>query len=365
VFRRARNRVFLELLYTLLGWAKAKMSNRILASLGALAISMLLTPEPAPGQARAARTWTPPLTSDGQPDLQGVWLSNSATPLERPKALAGRPLLTDAEVAELKKRAARLFKSGNSDYAAGDNAFLAAFAGVDEYKNPNISTGGSLEMVEREFDHRTSLIVDPPDGLIPPLTPGGRQRIAAADAAFRAPAGPEDVGNAFRCITWGVPRLGGNFGAGPYSYYQIVQAPGYVVVMMEIIHEARIIPLDGRPHLPPGIRQWAGDSTGRWEDKTLVVDTTNFSPGSYFMGSAENLHLVERFTRAAPDTIKYEITLDDPATWTKPWTAVIRLKQTQDKIYEFACHEGNNQVMVGMLAGARAEEKAAGKPSAK
>jgi len=161
-----------------------------------------------------------------------------------------------------------------------------------------------------------------------------------------------------RCITWGVPRLGGNSGAGPYSYYQILQTPGYLVLTMETNHDARIIPLDGRPHLPQSLRQWHGDSRGRWEGNTLVVETTNFSPKSNFMGSAENLHLVERFTRVAPDTINYEITLNDPATWTKSWTAVIRLKQTQDKIYEFACHEGSYDVMVGILAGARAQEQA-------
>ena len=128
---------------------------------------------------------------------------------------------------------------------------------------------------------------------------------------------------------------------------------------MELIHEARIIPLDGRPHLPQTIRQWNGDSRGRWEGKTLVVDTTNFSPKSNFMGSAENLHLVESFTRVAPDTINYEITLSDPTTWAEPWTAAIPLKRTQEAIYEFACHEGNQTLMLGMLAGARAEEKGA------
>jgi hypothetical protein len=324
------------------------MSGRFLALCGAAAMV-----------AAAATTWTPPVTPDGQPDLQGVWLSNSATPLERPKALEGKQFLTDAEVAELKKRAERLFKDGNSDFASGDNAFLAAFANVEQYKNPNISTGGSLEMVEREFDNRTSLIVDPPDGKIPALTPAAQRRQAGTEARMLHPAGPEDYTNPLRCITYGVPRLGGNFGAGPYSYYQILQTRGYVVILMEMIHEARIIPLDGRPHLSRNIRQLNGDSRGRWEGKTLVVDTTNFSPTSNFMGSAENLHVVERFTRVGPDTLKYELTFDDPTTWTKPWTAMIRLKQTQEKIYECACHEGNYQVMVDMLAGARAEENAA------
>jgi len=304
--------------------------------------------------ASAATNWTASRTPDGQPDLQGVWLSNGATPLERPKALEGRQFLTDAEVAELKKRAARLFKQGNSDYAAGDNAFLAAYANVDQYKNPNISTGGSEDMVDREFDNRTSLIVDPPDGKLPPLTPAGLQRVAAADATTkRPPAGPEDLTNFIRCVTFGTPRVGGNFGAGPYSYYQIFQTAGYVVLFTEMIHEARIIPLDWRPHLPQTVRQWSGDSRGRWEGKTLVVDTTNFSTKNYYMGSAENLHLVERFTRVSADRLDYTVTIDDPTTWTKPWTAVVRLKATKDAIYEFACHEGNYVSMVGMLSGTK------------
>jgi hypothetical protein len=294
------------------------------------------------------------------PDLQGIWVSNGATPLERPKALEGRAFLTDAEVAEMKKRADRLFKQQDSDYAAGDNVFLAVLANVERYQAP--ATGGIDNMIEREFDNRTSLILDPPDGKMPPFTPEGQRRRAAADAGARglAPvAGPEDINNVNRCITYGVPRLGGNFGAGPYSYFQILQTPGYVVFFAEMPHEARIIPLDGRPHLPKSIRQWTGDSRGHWEGKTLVVDTTNFSPQSNFMGSAENLHLVERFTRIAPDTLKYDITVDDPTMWTKPWTASLRLKQTQQALYEFACHEGNSDVMAGMLGAARADEKAA------
>jgi hypothetical protein len=319
-------------------------------------------PAAAQSQKASAKTWTVPLTPDGQPDLQGVWVSNGATPLERPKELEGKQFLTDAEVAALKERARRIFQDGSSDYAAGDNAFLAALGNLDQYKNPNPggTTGSSLEMIEREFDNRTSLIMDPPDGRIPPLTPAAaRKRAAAAAAAQVPPAGPEDLNNAVRCITFGVPKLGGNFGAGPYSYYRIVQASGYVALFMETIHDARIIPLDGRPHLPQTIRAWNGDSRGRWEGKTLVVDTTNFSAKSNFMGSAENLHLVERFTRTSPDTIDYQITIDDPTTWTKPWTAVVRLKQTQEEIYEFACHEGNLELMKGILSAARADEKAA------
>jgi hypothetical protein len=331
------------------------MRFRLPISIAALAALALQATAQSPSK------WTPPRTPDGRPDLQGVWVSNSATPLERPKALEGKPLLTDAEVAELKKRAARLFKDEKSDFASGDNAFLAAYANVEQYKNPNISTGGSSEMIEREFDNRTSLILDPPDGRIPPMTPAAKQRQAAMDAASagrHSPAGPEDLTPFMRCITFGVPRLGGNFGAGPYSYYQILQTPEYVVLFMETIHEARIIPLDGRPHLPKSIRQWSGDSRGRWEGKTLVVDTTNFSPNSYFLGSGENLHLVERFSRIGPDTLNYEVTLEDPTTWAKPWTAALHFKQSQEAIYEFACHEGNYTTMLGMLGAGRADEKA-------
>jgi hypothetical protein len=343
------------------------------ASLGAMATVtavVWLAPVPVWGQTSASgakaaqttatKTWTPPRTAGGQPDLQGVWLNNGATPLERPKALEGKQFLTDDEVTELKRRADRLFTGGISDIAGGDNPFLAALANPEIYKNPNGATGTSDEMIERVFDNRTSLISDPPDGKIPPLTPEAQQRQAAADLATRRAAGPEDLSNVLRCITYGVPRLGGNFGAGIFGYYQIQQTPRHVVLITESIHEARIIPLDGRAHLPSGIRQWNGDPRGRWEGNTLVVETTNFSPRSYFMGSAENLRLVERFTRVAPDTIHYEIVLDDPTTWTKPWTAAIHLRQSRDEIYEFACHEGNYDVMRGVLAGARAEDRAAG-----
>jgi hypothetical protein len=348
------------------------MSDRLLASLSALAMmiaALSLAPISVAGQARAAganakptattKTWSPSRTADGQPDLQGVWVNHSATPLERPKALEGRQFLTDGEVIELKRRVARLFDvNGNSDFAGGDDVYLAALANPEQFKNPN-ATGGSLGMVEREFDNRTSLIVDPSDGRVPPLTPEAqRKRSAAVAVGQRPPAGPEDLANFIRCITFGVPRLGGN-AASYNSYYQILQTAGYVVLVGEAIHDARIIPLNGRPHLPQSIRQWHGDSRGRWEGNTLVVDTTNFSPQTNFMGSAENLHLVERFTRVDPDTIEYEITLNDPTTWTKPWTAVIPLKKSQDRIYEYACHEGNYDVMHGVLAGARAEEKAA------
>ena len=329
------------------------MRDRILFSLAALLVALL---EAISVVAQTTKPWTPPFTPDGKPDLQGVWVSNAATPLERPRELAGRATLTDAEVAGMKKRADRMFKGGDSDYAAGDNAFLAALGDTDKFKNVVPTAGSSVQMIERVFDNRTSLIIDPPDGRIPPLTAEARARQAAVDAAALHPAGPEDLGPALRCITWGVPRLGGNFGSGPYSYYQIVQTPKYVVLLLEVAHEARIIPLDGRPHLPQSVRQWAGDSRGHWEGKTLVVDTTNFSSKSYYMGSAENLHLTERFTRVAPDMIEYRITIEDPTTWSRPWTAMLPLRRSDQNIYEFACHEGNDSVS-GILSGERAQEK--------
>ncbi len=343
-----------------------------------LALAPIAVAAQAPQAKTATKTWTAILTADDQPDLQGVWSDTSATPLERPKALEGKAFLTDEEVARLKERAGRLFNNGNNDFVAGDNLFLALVTDLETLQNPN-ATGGASEMVKRELDNRTSLITDPPDGRIPPLTPAGLQRQAAAQAATlaipwrpdldpaaqqlamatkrRLPSGPEDLSNVIRCLSWGVPKIAGN--ANYTSHYQILQSPGYVVLLSEVNPEARIIPLDRRLHLRHGLRQWHGDSLGRWEGSTLVVETTNFSPKSYFMGSAEDLHLIERFTRISPDTISYEVTVSDSTTWTKPWTAVIYLRQTQDSIYEFACHEGNYEVMHGILAGARAEEKAA------
>ncbi len=325
----------------------------VVVGLGSLAM-----PAMAQGQT-ATKAWTPPRTPDGQPDLQGIWLSKSATPLERPKALEGRSRLTDEEVAELKARANRLFSDGNGDFAAGDGVFLAALANPERFKSPT-ATHGSEDMIEREFDHHTSLIVDPPDGRIPPLTPEAQRRREAAAAAARRAVDPEDLGNALRCIAWGVPRLGGRYGAGDLGYYQILQTPGYVVLYMETGHEARIIPLDGRPHLPGSVGQWSGDSRGRWDGTTLVIETANFSPKSNFLGSSEGLQLVERLTRVAPDTIKYEMRLTDPATWTQPWTAEMPLKQTDQMLYEYACHEGNYQILTGMISAARAQEEAAG-----
>jgi hypothetical protein len=342
------NRRLLAVIVTL---AAAAADPASLAGQAAVAAS-------ASGTARSLDAWTPPLGPDHHPDLQGVWLNNSATPLERPKALEGRQSLTDEEVAGLRERADRLFKNTNADFAAGDAVFLAALADLDHFKSTT-ATGTTFEMIEREFDNRTSLIIDPPDGRIPSLTPEAQQRKAARDAIRRRPTeGPEDLTHIERCLTYGVPRLSGtNTGAGPLGYYQIVQTPSYIVLYLEAVHEARIVALDGRPHVPSSVRLWQGDSRGRWEGQTLVVDTTNFSATTDFMGSSDHLHLVERFTRVASDRIDYQITVDDPTTWTKPWTAVIRLKQNGERLYEYACHEGNYEILKDMFAAARAKEQ--------
>jgi hypothetical protein len=334
-------------------------SKRFRACLSVLAL--VTAPIAAAGQ---SKPWTSPMTPDGKPDLQGVWLNVSATPLERPKQFEGRQTLTVEEVAELKRRATRLFNlNANSDAAGGDTYFLALLANPEEFKNPN-ATGSASVMIEREIENRTSLIVEPADGKIPPLTPEGQERLARSPtpnaAGVNRAAGPEDLSSAMRCITYGTPRLGVQNinAAGPMGYYQILQTPQHLVLFLEAIHETRIVPLDGRPHLPQTMRQWSGDSRGRWEGNSLIVETTNFSPKSRFMGAAENLRVVERFTRVAEDTLDYQITLYDSTTWTQPWTVLIHLKRAHDKLYEYACHEGNFVTMEGILGAARADEAA-------
>ena len=346
---------------------------------GPIAAAIVVMAAPASAQTAraeapngAARAWTPPRTADGQPDLQGVWLDTSVTPLERPRSLQGRQTLTDQEVAQLETRASRLLSNPASDFIPGDSLFLALLADADSVvDNPN-ATGSALNMVPREFDNRTSLIIDPPDGRLPALTPEGQRRVAENQAAGQTtpwqfgqaprrvqhplPARAADLSNLVRCITWGVPKIAGNINYT--SHYQIFQGPGYVALLSEVNHEARVIPLDGRAHLSHSIRQWNGDSRGHWEGDTLVVETTNFAPKSYFMGAADRLHLTERFTRTGPDTIDYQVTIDDPTTWVKPWTAVVRLRAAKDTVHEFACHEGNVDVIRGILGGARAEEAA-------
>ena len=321
------------------------MSHRILISILSLSFIVLLSSAPVSGQ--GAKPWAPPRTADGQPDLQGTWTTSTLTSLERPAEFAGKEFLTPAEAVAYEKR---LLEQGNRD-RRDSNAAVDVGGAYNEFWFEKGS-----KVVETR---RTSLVVDPPDGKIPALTPEGQKR-AAARAEYRRqhPAdGPEDFSLNNRCILWptaGPPMLPGGYN----NNYQIIQAPGYVTILIEMIHDARIIPTDGRPHLPQNIRQLMGDPRGHWEGNTLVVETTNFTGKTAYRGSGENLRLIERFTRTSPDTIMYEFTVNDPASFTKPWTVHLPMKQRTDPLFEYACHEGNYG-MFGMLGGARAEEKAA------
>lgn len=339
-----------------------RMPDRCIAGLRPAVVTFTLAAfvagfiaSPAEAQ-EAAESWELPRLPDGAPDLSGVWVSDSGTPLERPAYVADRDQWTAEEVATLQERADRIFDNGRSAFATADGAFRAAVQDVDTYEA--WSTSSSIGMIGFVFDERTSLVVDPPDGRIPPRRPAGAARLAEVDRGWNEKLGPEDLSNNHRCITTGVPRLGGNFGAGPYSYYQIFQTPDHVVFLMEAFHDARIIPIDGKPHLPGSVRQWNGDSRGRWEGDTLVVETTNFSPKSEYQGAAAGLHLTERFTRVAPDTLMYRVTLADPTTWETPWTAELPLhdRGSDEALFEFACHEGNVSI-VGMLRTARLAEE--------
>ena len=268
-------------------------------------LAIMVTPGVAVGQS-GNETWTVPRTADGHPDLQGVWANNSATPLERPEELAGKPTLSDEELAELKQTAERLFGDGG-DAAFADGVFEAALAGVENYVSGDGGSGNysTVWMVDRDFENRTSLITDPNDGRLPALTQDAEARAADRRGRRGVRDGAEDLSLQVRCITYSVPRVGG-LGAGYNSYYQIFQAADHVVLHSEMIHDSRVIPLDGRPHIADNIRQWHGDSRGHWEGDTLVIETRNFSPRSLYRGSSDNLHLVERFTRVGPDVLHYE-----------------------------------------------------------
>ena len=319
----------------------------------AVAVSLVTAALPLVAQGPG---WTPPRTPDGRPSLEGVWENNSATPLERPAQFADKPRLTDAELDALKRRAGEQF-TPDTDAVFGDALYLALIANRPAAALGATGTYSQNWLPDRFFEHRTSLIIDPPNGRLPAATPEGeRTRRAAAALRVRTPAAAQDLSLADRCVTYGFPDLF----AAYMSVYRIVQAPEYVAIQMEKIHDARIIPLDGRPHLSSSLRQWLGDSRGRWEGDTLVVETTNFDPrgnpmGGYTTLSDQNLRLVERFRRVAADTLEYTFTVDNPTMWTRPWTAVINWKQAKGDVLEYACHEGNYS-LPGMLSGARADE---------
>jgi hypothetical protein len=349
------------------------MIHRSVRILGALAVAvavvwlvMPVSAQTGKGDAKTAtKAWTPPRAPDGHADLSGVWSHNAATPFQRPKELAGREFLTDEEVANLKKNAAELF-NGDTDAAFGDSVFLAALRKNDNFTSTD-TTGNynHFWLVDREFDNRTSLIIDPKDGRLPPLTENAkkRQEAAAEHRKLHPYDGPEDIALGERCITGSVPMLG----AGYNNYYEIVQTPTYVAINMEMRHDTRMIPIGNRPHLPNNVHQWLGDSRGHWEGDTLVVETTNFRTGEFGGGARGGLsqsgRLTEKFSRVDPNTLKYEVTVNDPETYSSPWTAALYMKHSKDQVYEYACHEGN-EAMFGTLNGERVKEKQkAGKTS--
>ena len=290
----------------------------------------------------------------GDPDLQGVWDSSTITPLERPAALAGKAVFTEAEAAAYERQvAARLSDGGSRDSAIQDRT---------------VWFEQGTKVVP---DRRTSLIVDPPDGKIPPLTKVAVQALEKIAAVRRDRRGddPEDRELDERCFL----APGGANAPPPIvprafnNNVQIVQTRGSVVILHEMIHDARVVPLDGRPHLPADIRKWMGDSRGHWDGPTLVVDTTNFADRPLIGGASPNMHLIERFTRIDATTLRYEFTVDDPTAFARSWSAVVPLRSSPDKsrqqIYEYACHEGNHSLM-NILQTTRAMDKAAAEQGA-
>jgi hypothetical protein len=304
-----------------------------------------------------------PRTPDGRPDLSGVWEHNAATPMERPDELQGRAELTDQELEDLKRAANQIFGQEGADAAFGDTVYRAALRNVLE-KEKNFSstdeeTGNynAFWVVDRWFEKRTSLVTDPADGKLPALTADARMRQQKASEYRRAHPndGPENLPVGLRCITGRVPMLG----AGYNNYYQIIQSPSVVAVNMEMRHDARLFPIGDRPHPPSDVKLWLGHPVARWEGDTLVVESTNFRDDESGRNNiSANGRMIERFTRLGPETLKYEVTVEDPTMYERPWTAVAYWKKTTDHIYEYACHEGNYS-MEGTLAGARADEKRA------
>jgi hypothetical protein len=323
-----------------------------LAALAAVIVIVFLAPAPAAAQnpssalfaKEAAKTWTPPRTADGHPDLQGVFTNATVTPFERPKDLGAKEFFTADEAAAYRKKALTQTVEVKGPGTYGDVHYDMSQFGLEKHQGKVAATT------------RTSMIVGP-EGRVPPLLPEAQQRVAARQARNKGHEfdGPENRALGERCILWpneGPPMLP----EGYNSNLQIVQGEGYVAIMQEMIHDVRIIPTDGRPHVPSNIRLLLGDSRGHWEGNTLVVDTTNFTDRTAFRGSSENLHVVERFTRTEPDTVLYQFTVEDPSTWAKAWSAEIPMTKIDSPIFEYACHEGNYG-MPNNLSGARAEEK--------
>ena len=334
------------------------MSYRYFTSMSALAILLAAAlsgqtpsaPRPRP------RTGAVPRTADGHPDLQGIWTNATITPVERPSALAGKATLTDAEAAAAEKNAAEELAKVDG---ASEHPLLAAAGsnGTGGYNVLFIDRGSEFARVDGV--KRTSLVVDPPDGKVPPLTPEARKRNAGMIGMGRYDS-VKDRPLAERCLlafgsSSGPPML-------PVLYnnnYQIVQTPDNVVILVEMVHDARIVRINGK-HPGPEVRQWLGDSIGHWEGDTLVVDTTNFTSQTRFRGSSENLHVIERFTRTDANTILYKVTIDDPSTFSKIWSMEYPFVATPGPIYEYACHEGNYS-LTDILGGARKADSETGR----
>jgi len=324
-----------------------RMRIQVVLALAAVIALALGGADTAAQPPHAPARWTPPRTADGQPDLQGVWTNATITPFERPDTLRDREFLTAAEAAAFERQAANR-RDEEAPPRQGD---------VGNYNQFWFDSGERVVSTRR-----TSLVIDPADGRVP-LRPEGEA--ARQHASAHESDSYEFMSVWDRCITRGVP--GGMFPAGYNNAYQIVQSPGYVVIHYEMIHEPRIIPVDGRPHLPSPVRLWNGDSRGRWDGNTLVVDTTNYNNKGWIATQAAagrikgvpqtaSLHVVERFTPIDANTIDYQATLEDPAMFTRPWTVSIPLHRDSGyRIYEYACHEGNRAVE-NILRGARAHE---------
>jgi hypothetical protein len=303
----------------------------------------------------AAKTWNAPRTPDGQVDLEGVWNFSTITPLERPLHLGDKRVFTDEEAATFEREENRRQNRDLIDPRKGGAQYLPG--SVLPYNEFWYERGNTILPSKR-----TSLIIDPPDGRIPPLTPEGQRRVDA-----RAWAAREDQIGTVRADSWEDRSLADRcilgFNAGPpmtpgayNNQLQIFQSPGYVVLVTEMVHDVRVIPIDGRPRLPSHVRQYKGDSRGRWEGRTLVIDTRNFRRETSLRGSSASMHLVERLTRVDADTLVYEFTVEDPTTWTRPWTVNFPMRKIPGPIYEYACHEGN-YAMPNILSGARARER--------
>ena len=300
----------------------------------------------------SAADYKAPRTAWGDPDLSGVWSSAAelSVPFERNPAFGDRQWLTDAEFTERLKQTTTQLESDNAEF------------NIETADTRNAGAVGSAtspppHWLERsETSHRTSLVIDPPDGRVPEMTAEGRQRARTAPAGLgNGPYdGPEEMSLWVRCIGRGLP--GAIFPTVYNANTRIAQGPGYIAITYEMIHDTRIVPTDGRAHVRSNIRQLSGDARGRWDGDTLVVDTTNFTGRMPYRGSSDSMHLIERFRRIDKDSVRYEVTVDDAHTWTRPWTAALDMKRQTGGMFEYACHEGN-YAMQNILKGSRAADK--------